>query len=67
MTALPMFVGAGDVARLAEALATIRLKVRAGRRYTTKSASPTGQRANVALYDAERLVDAAIALLEGRP
>jgi hypothetical protein len=62
-----MFLAAADAARIAEALGVIRLRVRKARRYTTKSASPTGQRANVALHDAERLTDAALALLEGRP
>ncbi len=56
-----------DAVRLAEALAAIRLRVRKARRYATKAVSPTGQAANRALFDAERLVDAALALLGGRP
>lgn len=61
-----LFVGADDVRKLAEALDAIRVRVRRARRYTTKAISTTGQRANVSLHDAERLVLAALALLGGR-
>jgi hypothetical protein len=56
----PLFIDHAQAAGLTKQVERVRASVRRARRYTTKAESRTGQEANVALHEAEQILDAVL-------